>query len=593
MAPSDSHEESRRRFLKTTGIASTVGLAGLAGCLGDDDDDDVDDDDTVDPDDDDDDDVDPDDDIIEVVDDPEGEPVPELVYENLDPDAPIRYWYGEVHAENLRQVGFEVDYQSRALDAHLERLFDSRDFDYTVQRWLDGFDPDNALRTPASEGTLAEGGGNVAGYYSEEYEQMLSDQRSAVDMDDRQEIVHDMLEHLVEENVLHPIMVQDRAMPYRTDRVSNVRGTLEDGLASIWNMVQIETDDGSLSAASHEDFTNLDPVTGLVTRANRDMIQLVYDRLMHADPDNEYLPSPWAAESVEWENDTTVAVTLRDGMEWHDGEPMDADDVVFSFEYHEANNPDFGGLAENLDTVEAETDLDIRFDLDAPDSIFEPVVLAGRNSSLIPQHIWEGREPGDIVDAQDYVGSGAFQFESLTLGEELRLSGNSDHHHAPNVDEFVRLETADGSATADAVLAGEVDMANFDLPPDQLIALEDDPDVELESALMTSTHFGVPNRRREPFAHPAVREAAAHAIPYEDIIDVAADGFGERISVTLSPGLDFWYNDDVEQRDFNIERAQEILADAGFQQDPDGNLYYPPDYELQEWDDPFTPPELA
>lgn len=580
MADSASHEKSRRRFLKTTGAASAAGMGLLAGCFGADEDPD---DDTDGP---------ADDTTPEPVADPEGEPVAEIVYENLDPDAPLRYWYGGEHADILRELGFEVDYNSRALDAHLERLFDSRDYDYTIMRWLDGFDPDNALRTPASEATLVEGGGNVAGHVNEEYEEMLSAQRSAVDMDERQAIVHEMQEYLVTEQVLHPIVVQDRAMPYRTDRVSNVRGTLEDGLASIWNMIQIETEDGSLSAASHEDFTSLDPVTGLVTRANRDMISLVYDRLMHADPDEEYTPSPWAAESVEWDDDTTVVVTLREGMEWHDGEPVTAEDVQFTFEYHAEENPDFAGLAENLESIEVENDLTARFDLSEPDAIFESVLLAGRNSSLLPQHVWEGRTPDDIVDAQDYIGSGPFQFESMVLGEELRLSAHDAHHNAPNVTDFIRIETADASSTASAVLGGEVDMANFDLPADQLISLEEDPDIELESALMTSTHFGVPNRRREPFAHPAVREAVAHTIPREDIVEIGADGFAEVIRVPLSPGLEFWYNDEATEYPYDLGRARQVLADAGFEWDEDGVLHYPPDYEPQdEWDDPHSPPE--
>ena len=568
----NQHEASRRRFLTATGVAGTVGFTALAGCIGGDEDDEGAVDDAI-------------------VDDPDGEPVPEIIYENLGPYAPLRYWYGEQHANNLREIGFEVDYNTRALDAHLERLFDSRDYDYSVQRWLDGFDPDNALRTPASESTLAAGGGNVAGHYNEEYEELLSAQRSAVDPDERQQIVYEMQEYLVNEHVLHPIAVQDRAMPYRTDRVSNVRGMLEDGLAGIWNMVQIEADGGMLSAASHEDLTSLDPVTGLVSRANRDMIQLVYDRLMHPDPDEEYTPQPWAAESVEWVDDTTVEVTLRDGMEWHDGEPVTAEDVVFTFEYHTEQNPDFGGLAENLDEVEAETDLDVRFDLSEPDAIFESVILAGRNSSLIPQHVWEGREPSDIVDAEDYVGSGPFQFESMDLGEDLRLSAHEGHHHEPNVDEFIRVETADASSTASVVQGGEVDMVNFDLPPDQLITLEDDDDIELESALMTSIHFGVMNQRREPFVNPTIRHATAHTIPRQDIVEIGADGFAEIITSTLSPGLEFWYNDGIDEYEFDLDRAREILADDGFQWDEDGRLHYPPDYEMQdEWDDPNQPP---
>lgn len=564
--------DSRRRFLKGVGTTGTVTFVGLSGCIGNDDVEEAPGEDAV-------------------VEDPDGDPVPEIVYENLDPESPLRYWYGEEHANNLRAIGFEVDYHSRALDAHLQRVFDSRDFDVTVMRWLDGFDPDRALRDIASSETLVEGGGNVPGHVNEEYEQMLSEQRQMIDEDERQGIVHEMQEYIVEEQVISPIVVQDRAMPYRSDRVSNVMGTLEDGLASIWNMVQIETEDGTLSAASHEDLTSLDPVTGLVTRANRDMLTLVYDRLMHPDPQDEYLPAPWAAESVEWPDETTIEVTLREGMTWHDGEPVTAEDVVFTFEYAGEENPDLAGLLETLDTVEAETDLDVRFDLNTTDSVFEARALAGRNASLIPQHIWEGREPGEIVDAQEYVGSGPFQFESMDLGEDLRLSAHEGHHHEPNIDSFIRLETADASGTASVVQGGEVDMANFDLPPDQLTTLEDEQDVELENALMTSIHYAVWNFRREPFVNRDVRRAVAHTLPREEIVEVGADGFAEVITAPLSSGLEFWYNENVEEFPFDLDTARELLFEAGFEWDPDGRLHFPPDYEPEdEWDDPHEPP---
>ncbi|NGM70365.1 hypothetical protein G6M89_15350 [Natronolimnobius sp. AArcel1] len=553
--------QTRRRFIQAAGVA---GVVTVTGCVGGDDEDTA-----------------PEEGVAE---DPDGEEVPTVAYENLDPDSPLRYWYGEEHAGYMEELGLEVDYNSRALDAHLERVFDTRDFDCAPMRYLDGYDPDALLRA-FSQAALGEGGDNTSGHDSEEYEEWMAEQREAVDEDDRQEIVHEMYEYLMEEQVISPIAVQDRAMPYNEDRVSNVQEVLEDGLASIWNMVNLELDGGAegddmLTIASHEELPTLNPVTGLEARSSRDMIRLIYDRLMHPDPDNDYMPSSWAAEEFGWADDTTYEITLREGMEWHDGEPVTAEDVAFTFEYSDENSPDFQAVATNFESAEAETDLDVTFELSQPDATWESEVLAGAEAHLIPQHVWEGEDPSEIDIDEDLIGSGPFQFEAFEPGEEVRLSRHDGHHHEPNVEELIRLESADASSSASLVTTGEVDLVNFDLPADQLVDLEDEDGIALQNANMTSLHYITWNQRREPFANIDLRQACAHTIPRDDIVDVGADGFAEVTHAPVAPDLEFWYTEDVPTFEFDIEAGQQVLLDAGFEWHADtGRLHYPADYD--------------
>src|SRR6185295_17963420 len=58
--------------------------------------------------------------------------------------------------------------------------------------------------------------------------------------------------------------------------------------------------------------------------------ELIWDRLARVGVDG--LPQPWAAEKIAWANDTTIDVTMRDGLQWHDGKPVTLDDVIYSFE---------------------------------------------------------------------------------------------------------------------------------------------------------------------------------------------------------------------------------------------------------------------
>ncbi|WP_331233341.1 ABC transporter substrate-binding protein [Natronorarus salvus] len=573
----NASETSRRRFLKGTGTIGAAGLMATAGCLGgngDDDDDGEDDGGEVDA------------DFPEeyVEEEPEGEPV-SAIHEALDADFPVRHYYSEVHTNILRDIGFEMEYNVRALQAHLDETFVARNHDIMNLRWLDAFDPDRPIRDAASEAALEEGGGNNANHWNPEFEELLSEQAAAVDDDERQELVYQAQEYLVDEYVLVPILVQDRAMPYNSERVSNVHEYLEDGLAGITNMVEIETDDGELRTAQQEDLTTLDPMAAERGRADRDYGRLIFDRLMHPTPEEEFLPAPWAAESVEQPDDTTYEVTLREGLEFHDGEPVTAEDIEFTYTYGAENNAGLRGVIGNLEEVVVESDLEVTFNMSQPDATFPSRALAGRDSGILPRHILEDVDDpsGWDQDEEMFIGSGPFMLNSHDPGEELVLDAHDAHQFAPNVDRVVRVQAADAASAASAVEDETVDMVPYDLPPDQLDRLEQLDHIEISGALMTSIHYCTmnmhPDREDGPFKYYEVREAVGHTFDREEWLDVAAAGFGELLNTPMSPGLEFWVapEDRVSPDPFDTDRAIEILGEAGFRWDQEGQLHYPAD----------------
>ncbi|MDR9429394.1 MAG: ABC transporter substrate-binding protein [Natronomonas sp.] len=520
-----------------------------------------------------------------VEDDPAGDPVEPLVYENLNADFSARFYYGEVHANILRDIGFEVEYNVRELQAHLDETFTARNHDLMNLRWLDGFDPDRPLRDGAGETNLAPGGGNVANHWNPEYQELLSQQAAAVDDDERQDIVFQCQKYLVEEEfVLLPIMVQGRAMPYNAERVSNVEPFLENGLAATPNMVNVETPDGELITSSQESLTTLDPMSAQRGRVDRDHVRLIFDRLAWPDPDEGYLPTPWAADSIEFTDNTTLEVTLREGLEFHDGEPVTAEDIEFTFTYGADQNPGLAGVLTNLDEVVPETDLDVTFNLSSPDATFLSRAIAGRNSGILPMHILEGvddpsgwDQPGSDLE---FIGSGPFQFSDWQVGEQLILEAHDAHQHAPNIDRLVRLQASDSSSAAAAVESKEADMVPYNLPPDQLDRLRGLDHIELLESLMTSIHYGTFNMDPggdNPFKYRELREGVAHTYDRENWLDVGAGGYGEVITTTFTPGLDFWYGskDEVSPFPFDPDAAIETLGEYGFRWNSDGRIHYP------------------
>src|SRR5690606_74722 len=170
--------------------------------------------------------------------------------------------------------------------------------------------------------------------------------------------------------------------------------------------------------------------------------ELVWDRVMRMNA--EGLPEPWAAESVEWVDDTTVNVTLRDGMKWHDGQPVTADDVKFSFEAPTTGEaPMYEPFVAAIEDIEVHNDLELTFNLKEPNAAFETASLAKLN--IVPKHIWEpifeeyGSKPENVEAHQEEVpvGSGPYKYGDWTFQEEVVLEAYAEHFGAPKMDRWI------------------------------------------------------------------------------------------------------------------------------------------------------------
>ncbi|MCW8173411.1 ABC transporter substrate-binding protein [Natrialba swarupiae] len=269
-------------------------------------------------------------------------------------------------------------------------------------------------------------------------------------------------------------------------------------------------------------------------------------------------------------------------MTFHDGEPVTAEDVQFSFEYGAEHSPTKETRAEPIESIDVETDLDLVFNLEEPNAPFLTNAL-GR-VFIIPQHIWED-VPDDVeaetpIDWQnaEAIGSGPFQVESADFAEQIQLSAYEDHFQPPNVDQLTRAVVSDVRAGIRAYEDDAVDMMSWELPVDDLERFEQEEETALESSLMMSIHHMGYNLREPPFDDVDVRQAVAHAVPQETIIGTIYGGTGEIIHNPISPGFDEWYLDDVDAFESETDVTMQMLDDIGFQWDDDMRLHYPPDY---------------
>ena len=509
-----------------------------------------------------------------------GEPIDEVSILSLSRgDGPFRFEYGQLIASNIEELGFEVEYNPSPITEYVDSQYnDPWPWDMIVRRTGDGFEPaeDNLRRFYFSE-HIGEGGQNIHAYENPEVDELLEEQAAELDPERRTEFIHELQVILREDMPVTPNLIQERIMPYNTDLVQNPVTIPEDGLGAFWNFLEIEpteeNDENQLRTTMAEDYRRINPMDQ-ISRGDRELVRLVYDPLMRITPDLEV--EPWAAEDVEFVDDTTIDIELREGLTFHDGEPIDAEAVRFSYEFGAEESTWVEGRVGELEEIEVHNDLELTFHLSRASAPFERAALA--RIMIIPPHIWEDPPVDPPVDYANFdaVGSGPFQIVEADE-EQVILESNDDHFQPPNVDRVVRVNVADMTGAVRAFEDGELEQISWELSPDDFMRFEDEEGIGLEEALMTSVHYFGYNLRNEPFDDVAVRQALSHAIPKDDIIGAIYAGMARPIDAHISSAFEEWYNDDVDPIEFDMQRAREILEEAGYGWDDEGRIHYPPE----------------
>jgi len=319
----------------------------------------------------------------------------------------------------------------------------------------------------------------------------------------------------------------------------------------------------------------------------------VTERLVGFEPGTTEL-APALALSWEANDDATVwTFHLREDVNFHDGTPFNADAVVFNIERwndldhpagHRADgkvfaawNYAFGGpLGEGnlLAEVEAVDEYTVRMETTAPAPFMPSLWAAPYYQFGSPAAI---EEAGVSYGTPGYgpVGTGPFRFGEWLEGERVVLERNDDYWAGPAGTERVVFRGIEEPTARFAELqAGTIDIAVL-LEADDLDFVEADSGLQtaLAEAELNTGYLGF-HQTNTPLDDPLVRQAVAHAIDREAIIDAFYEGLGVVPEDHLPPVL-FGHGQDWPY-DYDPERAAELLAEAGY---PDGfatEIWYMP-----------------
>lgn len=341
-----------------------------------------------------------------------------------------------------------------------------------------------------------------------------------------------------------------------------------------------ETVGGTATIAQWSEPGNLNPLI-FPTTYDTNIQELVFARLIRPLEDLSFEPD--MAESWTVSDDArTLTFTLREGLTFHDGEPVTADDVAFTFTSMADPAYDGGrfaeisilegaqayrdGEADGVAGIEVIDERTISFTTVEPFAPFLPVI---GGVYILPEHVY-----GEVaIDRwqehatnREPLGSGPFVFDEYRAGEFVSVRAFEAYWEGrPCLDRLI-VRFGDQNTLLAALLNGEIDAAP--VPIDGASSVDDDAELDLLVVETLTFQYIGTNLRGPVLSDLAVRRAIAHGVNRQAMVNGLLQGYGTTLN-TIFPTNHWSYPDDVEGIAYDPEAAAAILEEAGWELDGD------------------------
>jgi len=306
-------------------------------------------------------------------------------------------------------------------------------------------------------------------------------------------------------------------------------------------------------------------------------MSLIYDTLLWADSTGRLLP--WLAKSFDSSaGGMLYTFELRDDLAWHDGKPFTADDVKFTFDYYSRLQLPFTvvGQPQNVAAVKVAGPSTVEIQLERAAVTF-PVLVAGA-VPIVPRHVWASiPDPLRVGDPKLLVGTGAYLLDSYSASEGTYSFNAYDDYFLGQP--FVkRIEFPPVGDELTALRAGDIDAGqtpNSGVRDDVVEPLRSDDSLDViedKSGFAYPLYFNA--AKGGPLADVRFRQAFAYAVDRNDIVSRLVGGNGAAGSPGFVPP-DHPFFSDPEQYPYSVEKANQLLDDAGFTRDSGGTRVGP------------------
>lgn len=292
---------------------------------------------------------------------------------------------------------------------------------------------------------------------------------------------------------------------------------------------------------------------------------LLFAGLTAHDGENNVVPG--LAESWYFDESTnTYSFTLREGLTFHDGEPLTAEDVKFTIEAIKdpANGSENASNFEDVKEVKVIDDTHVDIVLTAPNVAMPDYLTIG----ILPKHILEGEDLATSSFNQNPVGAGPYKLVSWDMGQAISMEKFDDYYQgSPNIDTVVFKIVEDTDARALQLESGELNFAQITPKAEKKFAGKEGFNVY---SMATSDYRGIMYNFNSDFFKknrelPAI---LSYAIDRQAIIDSVLLGHGQAAYSPLQAGS--YNNENIEKYTYDPAKAQALLEAEGWKKNADG-----------------------
>lgn len=312
--------------------------------------------------------------------------------------------------------------------------------------------------------------------------------------------------------------------------------------------------------------------------ANAAVAANLFDGLVTYDADQK--PRPGLA--TEWSvapDGLSITIKLRPGVRWHDGKEFTSADVRYSaLEVWKKVHPRGRVTFAPLTDVETPDPLTAIFRLERP----APVILSSLNvaeAQILPAHLYEGTDVRTNPVNLSPVGTGPFKFKEWKKGQYIELVRNPDYWDAgkPYLDRVIFRNIPDAASRAAALETGEILYLPFaGVPFSDVARLREDPSLVFEQrgySYNAQVYFLAFNLRRDFVSNLKVRQAIAHAVDKQGLVDTVWYGVSQPVDSPIPPSLSTYYAKNKPEYPLDPAAAERLLDEAGFPRKADGTRF--------------------
>jgi len=322
---------------------------------------------------------------------------------------------------------------------------------------------------------------------------------------------------------------------------------------------------GRLINASIGDATNLIPMIASDASSHEVAGQL-YLSLLKYDKDLNLVGQLAQSWQIS-EDKLSITFKLKPNLVWSDGQPLTSDDLAFTLKLIQDKNTQSPYKSDYMKVVTAKAIDKHTFEVRYKE-IFSPALATWASLAILPKHVFESVNIMDTdLSRHPKASIGPYFLKDWQTQQSITMTANPKYFGGDIwIGERITRIIPDPATQFLELSAGKIDMAN--LTPTQYTRLFDN-NKRLKNEYNRYKYLGFSytylgfNLTRKPFDDIRVRQALAYAIDRQELVDGVLMGLGEALATPYKPGTR-WVNQNIQSRPFNIQKAKDLLAEAGW-----------------------------